>query len=625
MYKNFILFSSIIIVFYSIYVLCYAWGICSDIFTPPTSGDLPMAIDSAACFILAGISLLCLTSKRRNVAFIVSAILAMVLFFWSAMLLIRDFTTINVPFIFGMSPQTAFCFVCLSCSFLFMEITKRKYIIQGLLHLVTLIASIAIIGHFLDIPQFYKMTFIPMAIYSAIGFVLLSVAASLMNYNVGITGLFTGTLIGNIMARRLFLKMLIAILVTGFFHILAQRREWISPELGSALIIVVFIVITLTLIWKTSTRLNAIDDKKRMARENFSIAFEAAPNALILSDRNGTITLLNTETEKLYKYTREELMGTNLIYLIPQRLQKDYLTKKEAFFDSPNVRKFCSEDNLYGVKKNGEEFPIELILTPVKTSEETFLLATVINITQRKKQEDTIKKQLIELQVKNKELEQFNYISSHDLQEPLRTLSNYIMLLKEDHPDQLNEEMRMHLETMGASVKRMSRVVLSLLEFGKLGRKKKLVQVDCRILINNVLADLGGSIKESSATITVHCDIPDLYAYETELQQLFQNLINNAIKFRKQGVKPQITISARRLTGYFEFAVADNGIGIPRQHFDTIFHIFQRLNSSEDFEGHGIGLANCKKIAEMHGGNICVESEPGTGSTFKFTILNLKS
>ncbi|MEL1243082.1 ATP-binding protein [Flavobacterium sp. DGU11] len=506
-----------------------------------------------------------------------------------------------------------------------MEITKRKYIIQGVLHLVTLIAAVAIIGHFLNIPLFYKMTFIPMPIYSAIGFVLLSVAASLINHNVGITGLFTGTHIGNIMARRLFSKMFIAILVTGFFHILAQRREWISPELGSALIIVVFIVITLTLIWKTSTRLNAIDDKKRMARDNFSIAFEAAPNALILSDRHGTITLLNTETAKLYKYSREELTGSNIRGLIPERLQRDYNTKKEAFFDFPNVRKFYSEDNLYAVKKNGEEFPIELILTPVKTSEETLLLATIIDITQRKKQEETIKKQLIELQVKNKELEQFNYISSHDLQEPLRTLSNYIMLLKEDYADQLNEEMRMHLETMGASVSRMSRVVLSLLEFGKLGRKKKLAQVDCSILIGNVLTDLGGSIKESSATITVHCDIPDFYAYETELQQLFQNLINNAIKFRKQGVTPQITVTASRLPGYYEFAVTDNGIGIPRQHFDTIFHIFQRLNSSEDFEGHGIGLANCKKIAEMHGGSIWVESEPGTGSTFKFTILNLKN
>ncbi|WP_181369417.1 sensor histidine kinase [Flavobacterium album] len=466
------------------------------------------------------------------------------------------------------------------------------------------------------------MTFIPMAVYSAIGFVLLSVSASLMNYNLGITGLFTGNLIGNIMARKLFLQMLVAILVIGTLRIVAHRKEWLSPEFGSALLIIIFIVITLALIWKTSTTLNKIDDKKRIAVENFRIAIESAPYALVISDRDGKILSVNQQTKILYRYHEHELIGMPVMNIIPKKMHTDYVRRREQFFADNHIIKMGHNEDMLALRKDGTEFPIEIILVPIKTSTGPMCLASVIDITQRKNQEDTIKKQLIELQVKNEELEQFNYISSHDLQEPLRTVSNYISMLQEDFPDRIDGEIQEHLKTMGSAIDRMSHVVRSLLNFGKLGRKKKLVLTDCNKLVNDVAADLNSLIKNTGTEITVTCGLPEFYAYETELRQLFQNLISNAIKFRKSSISPDITISSRKLDGFYEFSVEDNGIGIHPKHSDSIFRIFHRLNSDEEYEGYGIGLANCKKIVEMHGGKIWVESEPGKGSTFKFTLLN---
>lgn len=252
-------------------------------------------------------------------------------------------------------------------------------------------------------------------------------------------------------------------------------------------------------------------------------------------------------------------------------------------------------------------------------------MASVIDLTYRKTYEKIIKDQVAELQVKNTELEQFSYIASHDLQEPLRTVSNYIQLLEEDYPEQINDEIKIHLGVMGAAVGRMGILINSLLEYAKLGKNKQLSLTDCNAVVSHVIADLNNLIKNNNARIEVLDKLPTLYAYETELRQLFQNLINNAIKFRKEGVAPEIKIGCVQKDGYTEVSVQDNGIGIAHSHSRRIFDIFQRLHSESEYEGHGIGLANCKKIVDMHGGKIWVESQPGKGSIFKFTLMNLKA
>ena len=278
--------------------------------------------------------------------------------------------------------------------------------------------------------------------------------------------------------------------------------------------------------------------------------------------------------------------------------------------------------DLFGIRKNGTEIQVEIGLNPIETAEGQMVLSSIIDITERKIQESLIKKQVNELEAKNKELEQFAYIASHDLQEPLRTVSNYIQIIEEDYGGQLNEVAKNHLETINLATNRMSTLVRALLDFSRLGRDKKLILADSKKIVTDVIADLENIIKTTGTIIHVG-ELPRLYVYDTELWQLFQNLIINAIKFRKREVRPEIKIGCKKVNEQWQFYVADNGIGIDSKYFERIFYIFQRLHADGEYEGYGIGLANCKKIVEQHGGKIWVESNSDSGSTFYFSIANL--
>ena len=225
------------------------------------------------------------------------------------------------------------------------------------------------------------------------------------------------------------------------------------------------------------------------------------------------------------------------------------------------------------------------------------------------------------LNAQNQELEQFNYIASHDLQEPLRTISSVINLLELEYGNKLGKNGEQYLTFISQASDRMRNLIKDLLDYSKLGKKDKpLEMVDCNILIHEVIQSLDATIRENQANIELD-QLPTIPVYRLEMMQLFQNLLSNAIKFRKQGIPPQINVSAREEGSHWRFSVRDQGIGIPEEHKEDIFIIFQRLHSKGEYEGTGIGLAHCKKIVEMHGGKIWIASEYGKGSTFHFTIL----
>jgi PAS domain S-box-containing protein len=233
----------------------------------------------------------------------------------------------------------------------------------------------------------------------------------------------------------------------------------------------------------------------------------------------------------------------------------------------------------------------------------------------------TINKELEQFAHANKELKQFAYISSHELKEPLRTIGNFIQIINEDYALTLNEKIIIYLGKIDDSVKRMNILISSLVNFSKLGSNKKLSHVDCKEIIDSVVSDLTAIIASSNARIEVS-EMPKLNIYEIEFRQIFQNLITNAIKFRKKGTPPIIQIRSENINETYRFSVSDNGIGIDPIHFDRVFNIFQRLHNTEaEFEGKGLGLAYCKKIVQLHKGDIWVESELGKGSTFYFTIF----
>ncbi len=235
-------------------------------------------------------------------------------------------------------------------------------------------------------------------------------------------------------------------------------------------------------------------------------------------------------------------------------------------------------------------------------------------------------KQSIILEAKNKELEQFAYIASHDLQEPLNTISSFIDLLAEDYKESFDDVGKESLNFIKDASVRMKKLIDALLEYSRLGRSKDYTSVDCNTVIFELKNDLKNRIERTGAKINVK-DLPVVKGAEIELRLLFQNLISNGIKFCHADVTPEVTINCIKKEDpenisneFWEFSVKDNGIGIPKKHQERIFAIFQRLHSRDQYEGTGIGLAHCKKIVESHGGTIWLSSNEEEGTTFYFTI-----
>ncbi len=231
-----------------------------------------------------------------------------------------------------------------------------------------------------------------------------------------------------------------------------------------------------------------------------------------------------------------------------------------------------------------------------------------------------LQKSVVRLEASNEELAQFAFAASHDLQEPLRTLSNFSDLLRDELADsENNERVLMSVNFISEAAERMRNLVFGLMSYSRIGRAPELSRVDCNALITEVIADLDAGIDPSTTQINVG-SLPIITAYKSELRMLFQNLISNALKFKKSEPPLLIDISCIDQSDNWCFTVSDNGIGIETEHNDQIFMIFKRLHSQDDYPGSGIGLANCKKVINLHGGKIWVESKINHGSRFSFTI-----
>ena len=247
----------------------------------------------------------------------------------------------------------------------------------------------------------------------------------------------------------------------------------------------------------------------------------------------------------------------------------------------------------------------------------------VHDITERKHAEEQLKKAADELKRSNVALRQFAYAASHDLREPLRNMASFVKLLEKRYKSKIDEKADQYIDYIVDSSRRMEALIEDLLDYSRLDTKGKIFEsVNCNELIDKTIMDLVSSMNENKAEVT-HAPLPDIMADPLQLSRLFQNLISNAIKYRGTR-KPRIHISASRGKDEWVFSVKDNGIGIDPEYFEKIFVIFQRLHSREEYPGTGIGLAICKKIVELHGGRIWVDSEPGKGSTFYFTIPDNK-
>ncbi len=347
---------------------------------------------------------------------------------------------------------------------------------------------------------------------------------------------------------------------------------------------------------------------------------EAAPDAMVVVNQVGEIVLLNLQAEKQFGYRRDELVGQQVKNIIPEGFAERLIADGTRTAAEALAQQIGTGIELYGRRKDGSDFPIEIMLSPLESAEGIVVTAAIRDITERKKSEEHLVKTVGELKRSNDELQQFAYVASHDLQEPLRMVASYTQLLAQRYKGRLDSDADEFIAYAVDGSNRMQGLIQDLLAYSRAGTNgKPLKKISSDNALKEALTNLRATIQESGAVVT-HDPLPAVTTDGTQLAQIFQNLVGNAVKYRGTEV-PHVHVSAAKNGGNeWIFSVRDNGLGIDPQYFERIFVIFQRLHGQTEFKGTGIGLAICKKVLERLGGRIWVESQLKKGSTFYFTL-----
>jgi len=352
----------------------------------------------------------------------------------------------------------------------------------------------------------------------------------------------------------------------------------------------------------------------KQSKELFRILFYRSPIGTYII-QNGHFRLINRQLAYILGYEEDELIGRPSLGFV---LAEDRDTVRENAVSM--LKGGCSLGYEFRVvnKQAKIKWVMETVV-PIYYRRKRATLGSLIDVTERKQMEERLKQITDEMQCSNTELEQFAYVISHDLQEPLRMVSSYTQLLAKRYSNKLDADADEFIAYAVDGAKRMQTLLHDLLEYSRVGtRGKPFSLVNCEHIVEQAMANLKIAIEECGASVSYDV-LPTIMGDEGQLVRLFQNLIGNAIKFRQEEA-PQVYISAQRRNNMVTFSVKDNGIGIDRQHSQSIFEIFRRLHTKEEYPGTGMGLAICKKIVERHGGHISVQSQLGQGSTFYFSV-----
>jgi PAS domain S-box-containing protein len=367
------------------------------------------------------------------------------------------------------------------------------------------------------------------------------------------------------------------------------------------------------------------EEALRESERRYRLLAENVTDVITCVDMNLRPTYLSPSITHLLGYSVEEAMARGIeesltpasIEAITEALSIEMALEHDQQKDQ--FRRRVQELEFY--HKDGSTVWVEVMVSFLRNSEgqPVEVVSVLRDITERKQAREELHKTLTELERSNKELEQFAYVASHDLQEPLRMIASYVQLLARRYEGQLDADADDFIAYAVGGASRMQKMINDLLTYSRVGTRGKPFQTtDCQAVLDQVLANLKVAVEESSAVVT-YDPLPMVIADESQMAQLFQNLIDNAIKFHDEA-SPRVHISAKQKEKDWVFSVRDNGIGIDPQYYQRIFMLFQSLHNREEYSGTGMGLAICKRIVERHGGRIWVESELGKGSTFYFTI-----
>jgi PAS domain S-box-containing protein len=359
----------------------------------------------------------------------------------------------------------------------------------------------------------------------------------------------------------------------------------------------------------------------------FEALFEFSPDALIATGEDGCLNRMNAQAERLFGYAREELLGRSVEALLPQRFRPGHSKYREGYYAEPRVRPMGLGPELFARRKDGTEFPVDIMLSPLTTEAGTLVLSAVRDITARKEAEarilrlnEELGQRVNELQVANQSLEAFSYSVSHDLRAPLRAIAGFASLLVQDHEATLDEEGKRLLSVITSNARRMGSLIEDLLSFARVSRTEiRKSELDMMALAQSVVEEVRVSEPSRQVAITVQ-PMPNANGDPALLRQVYTNLISNAWKFTRRKADAIIEVGSYPNGERNVYFVKDNGAGFDEEYAHKLFGVFQRLHTEQEFEGTGIGLALVSRIIQRHGGHAWASGKMGEGATFYFTV-----
>lgn len=394
-----------------------------------------------------------------------------------------------------------------------------------------------------------------------------------------------------------------------------SRQRWTAVVV---LVLFICISIGILLLYRAGGR----DIARRLVVEaelrRLQRAIEQSPVTVVITDREGTIQYVNPAFTRITGFASEEVIGENPRVLKSGEHGREFYEDMWKTIASGEVW----QGTICNRKKDASLYWEQAWIAPVSDAEGGIsnFVAVKQDITERRRYQEALEEKTRELARSNAELEQYGYVISHDLQEPLRTITGFLGLIERGYGERLDGQGTEYLSFALTGAKRMSQMIHDLLDHSRIVTKgKRPVATESGACLAEALANLEAAAQEAGAVIT-QGTLPEVTADPSQLTRLFQNLVGNALKYRDPVRPLRIDIAAERLADKWVFSIRDNGIGIEPRQFERVFKVFQRLHSASEYPGTGIGLANCRKIVERHGGRIWIESTPGTGSTFFFSL-----